>query len=424
MTTTKNFNKLMSENQELRQQLAEAQETLRAIQHGEVDALVITTPEGLKTYTLSSAEKPYRLLIEEMKEGAVMLSDDNAILYCNKGFAEIVQAELDKLIGSNVENTIAPTYLGEFKKLLSAGRSGKGPVAREITLKSSGEKIVPTFVSINSLKTENITTTFLVITDLTKHMEDDLKKYTSDLETTVRERTNQLKSKERLAAIGQTAGMVGHDIRNPLQSIVSELYLLKQEMETLPENDTTTSMKESVTSIEEQAFYINKIIADLQDYTKPLTPRLENVNIADCIEDSLTSVVIPSNIQIEMHLAEDLKITSDSFFIKRILVNLISNALQAMHNGGRLTIKTAFESDKINISVGDTGPGIPDDVKPHIFEPLFTTKAKGQGLGLAVVKRLAEALNGTVTFNSQFGNGTTFKVTLPANLLKSTSKKF
>ena len=103
----------------------------------------------------------------------------------------------------------------------------------------------------------------------------------------------------------------------------------------------------------------------------------------------------------------------DCTLLKRILGNLVSNAVQAMPNGGELTMRAQQEADDMVITVQDTGVGIPDKVKPKLFTPLFTTKSKGQGLGLAVVKRMTEALNGTVTFESIEGNGTTFIVRFP-----------
>jgi signal transduction histidine kinase len=98
------------------------------------------------------------------------------------------------------------------------------------------------------------------------------------------------------------------------------------------------------------------------------------------------------------------------------MTNLITNAVQAMPNEGKLTIKANKKKDKILISVQDTGVGIPEEVKTKMFTPLFTTKSKGQGLGLAVVKRLVEALNGQITFESQPNKGTKFVVELPQKL--------
>ena len=97
----------------------------------------------------------------------------------------------------------------------------------------------------------------------------------------------------------------------------------------------------------------------------------------------------------------------------RILGNLITNAVQAMPNGGKLTINAIAKSNSTVITVRDTGVGIPEEAKPKLFQPLFTTKSKGQGFGLSVVKRMTEALNGTVTLESQQGKGTTFTITLP-----------
>jgi signal transduction histidine kinase len=101
--------------------------------------------------------------------------------------------------------------------------------------------------------------------------------------------------------------------------------------------------------------------------------------------------------------------------VKRIVGNLISNAVQAMPNGGKLTINATNQAGNAVITVADTGVGIPEDVKPKLFTPLFTTKSKGQGFGLAVVKRMTEALGGNVTFTSEQGRGTTFTITLPQN---------
>ena len=296
---------LTAENQALHEQLAEAHETLRAIHHGEVDALVVTTPQGPQIYTLSGAETPYRILIEEMREGAVMLSDNNTILYCNRGFSQMVQVPLDKLVGSSIENVVAGEHVENLRNILVACRSGKVTVSKAITFQASQNKIVPTVVSANSVTTNNTTTTFIVVTDLSQHMEEDLKKYTEDLESTVRERTNQLKDKERLAAIGQTASMVGHDIRNPLQSIVSELYLARQEIEDIPSDNTKNALKESMQLIEEQTFYINKIVADLQDYTKPLTPKPQLTKLDAIVKESLSSIMIPDNISVSLNLQEN-----------------------------------------------------------------------------------------------------------------------
>ena len=123
---------------------------------------------------------------------------------------------------------------------------------------------------------------------------------------------------------------------------------------------------------------------------------------------------IPKNIQTTYTIDADAKIiNSDYVLLKRILTNLIINAIQAMPEGGKLSINARKELQNILIFVQDTGVGISEDAKPNIFKPMFTTKSKGQGFGLVVVKRLTETLGGNVSFESDFGKGTKFIISLP-----------
>ncbi len=247
-----------------------------------------------------------------------------------------------------------------------------------------------------------------------KQTEQKLEQYAKNLEQLVEERTKQLKDAERFAAIGQTAGMIGHDIRNPLQAIAGELFLMKQDVDSSPDSQCKGEVQESLVSIQEQVDYINKIISDLQDFAKPLKPELAEVELCSAIPQLVATVNVPANIEAMTNCNSDLpKIKLDLTFLKRILVNLATNAIQAMPNGGKLTIKAAQEANSVSITVSDTGVGIPDEVKPKIFQPLMTTKAKGQGFGLAVVKRLVEAQGGLITFESKVGEGTEFKMTFP-----------
>jgi len=551
----------IAEIQDLQLRLKEAQDTLEAIVREEVDALVVSTAQGPQIYTLRGAEKPYRILIEEMKEGAVMLSDDNCILYSNDGFAKMVKYPLEKINGMKIENMISPIFKEAFKSLLAQGRGGlkNGVATKDITFLASNNSLVPTQMSVNSLKMDKTTTTFIVVTDLTEHMEEELKRYTTglekagialfeseqrwsttlasigdaviatdlegkitfmnavsealtgwslseasmkpvgevfniicedtrlkvedpvakvmkkgriiglanhtvltrrdgteipiddsgapiknkegkttgvvlifrdiierknaerelveyrkNLEKLVEERTKQLKDAERLAAIGQTAGMVGHDIRNPLQSIESDVYLIKSDLSIVPEGEEKESMKESLLGIEKNVDYINKIVQDLQDFVKPLKPTVQETDFESLFQEVLFENGIPDSVQASYRIEDkSRKIMADPALLKRILSNLVTNAVQAMPKGGNLTLDGHKEANDLIITVKDTGVGIPDKIKDKLFTPLFTTKAKGQGFGLAVVKRMTEALGGTVTFESQEGKGTTFTVRLP-----------
>ena len=208
--------------------------------------------------------------------------------------------------------------------------------------------------------------------------------------------------------------MVGHDIRNPLQAIISATYLVKEDLTCLQQNEIKQSLIESMKEIEEQTSYINKIVSDLQDYSKRLSPLIEEIDLKQLLENLLISTETDENVTMTSEIKDDVKkVKVDPDYLKRILTNLITNAEQAMPNGGKITITATKEKDTCIITVEDSGEGIPEDIKSKIFTPLFTTKSKGQGFGLAVSKRLANAMGGDINFESEKGNGSKFKVILP-----------
>ena len=140
---------------------------------------------------------------------------------------------------------------------------------------------------------------------------------------------------------------------------------------------------------------------------------IEDVDLTIIIKKIIEALNTPNNIEINSSLQPDIKLRTDSSYLKRIMTNLGTNAIQAMPKGGTLAIVTECTDNRVRISVSDTGEGISDEAKGKIFTPLFTTKAKGQGFGLAVVKKLVEELHGSITFESQQGKGTKFIINLP-----------
>ncbi len=252
--------------------------------------------------------------------------------------------------------------------------------------------------------------------DITKRTElqNALELHTKHLEDLVAERTEKLKSAEHLAVIGATAGMVGHDIRNPLTAITGAVYLAKKDLNYFPDSDAKDSLKKNLDLIGNQTVYVNKIVEDLQDYTRPLNPDLKKIDVEQTIQAALSALGTSDNITIAILIDENFpKLKTDPLYLQRILANLLNNAVQAMPNGGKLTIKATCKNDTAIISLEDTGEGIPEEVRDKLYTPLITTKSKGQGFGLAVVKRLTDALGGTVTFESKVGQGTKFVIELP-----------
>lgn len=252
--------------------------------------------------------------------------------------------------------------------------------------------------------------------DITERMqiERQLAQYSKNLEKLVEERTCQLQEKERLAAIGETAAMVGHDIRNPLQTIINELFLDRQMFSGSDVLDKTDLLG-SLNLIQEQVDYISKIVSDLQDYARPLKPEYTETSLADLIVSTFDAIQVPKDIDLAVEADDRLVFRTDRVFLKRALTNLVNNAIQAMPQGGQLKLGAYRKDNFVVIAVSDTGPGIPEEVKARLFRPLVTTKSKGQGFGLAVVKRLVEALGGRISFESEIGKGTKFVIELPTD---------
>ena len=243
----------------------------------------------------------------------------------------------------------------------------------------------------------------------------EVEAYANQMEELAEERARQLKDAERLATIGATAGMVGHDIRNPLQSILSEFYLAKEGLPAITIENVKANLDESLTNIETDVGYINKIVQDLQDFAKPIKPVMKTIDLQKLCKELLVKAGVPKNVELSCHIDQNVNLSSDPDILKRVMINLVTNAVQAMPKGGKLGIRAIQETDGVILSVEDTGVGIPKEAAPKLFTPLFTTKAKGQGFGLAVVKRMTEALGGKVTFESETGKGTKFMVHLPSD---------
>jgi signal transduction histidine kinase len=165
--------------------------------------------------------------------------------------------------------------------------------------------------------------------------------------------------------------------------------------------------------VEKETLAASSIINDLLDFAarRPLQKKKQNIN--SLIDDSLKRIHIPENINIQWKYAKKATVAVDEKQLERVFVNLTKNAVQAMPNGGTLTIATNETKDHIEIAFTDTGTGIPEENMNKLFSPLFTTKAKGIGMGLAICKKIVEQHDGTIEAQSKAGQGTTFTIKLP-----------
>jgi PAS domain S-box-containing protein len=370
---------------------------------------------------LFQSERKYRSLYETSIDGIVSVDMEGRITECNDAYAHMLGYTKDELKTTTFQHLTPEKWHQQDEEITREQVMKRGHselFEKEYTRKDGS--VFPISIRVWLIRDEKWQPAGMwgIVRDITrsKLLESELKRYSEHLERLVEERTKKLKDAERLAAIGETAAMVGHDIRNPLQTVEGAVYIAREEIKSLPSRTQEIgNIEEMLNTIKEETTYVNKIVSDLQDYARPLKPQLEETDTKQLINGTLTTMQISSTIEVSVTVEQDCcTMKVDPTMMKRILANLITNALQAMSSGGKLTITAFRKQDEVGISVQDTGQGIPEENKAKVFQPLFSTKAKGQGFGLAVVKRLVEAHSGTITFGSEIGKGTTFTLTIPS----------
>lgn len=252
------------------------------------------------------------------------------------------------------------------------------------------------------------------------HAKQELEKFTKFLEKRVEARTRELKAaqdelikKERLAAIGQMASVVGHEIRNPLAVINNSIYFIKTKL--AAQLDQDPKIAKHIKIIESEIQQANGIINEILTYSRTRELKPERVVLNQFIEELLSVYPFPAHIQLDKQLgASGVQVEIDTVEMQQALRNLIGNAIEVMPQSGTMRVRTALADDgSAMIEVADTGPGIPPDVLDKIFAPFFTTKARGTGLGLAVVRKVVDRHRGRVDVESIVGRGTAFRLYLP-----------
>jgi signal transduction histidine kinase len=227
----------------------------------------------------------------------------------------------------------------------------------------------------------------------------------------IRDKTLQLRKAEHLAATGQVAAMVGHDLRNPLTGISGATYYLKTKLEAR----MSPRDKEMVDTIESAVAHSDKIISDLLKYAEEMKLDLSETQPKYILNEALAHIKIPENVRVLDKTQEMLRIKCDREKMKTVFAKLLENALDAMPKGGTVAVESIEVKEGVAISISDTGCGIPDEVMRKLWSPLFTTKAEGMGLGLPICKRIIEAHGGTISAESSEGKGSKFTITIPNN---------
>jgi len=349
-----------------------------------------------RTAKLAEAQNQLQVITDSLPAVISYVDSEQRYRFSNKTYEEWFGQARTAIIGRHVREVLGEQAYKRIQARVEAALSGV-PQTFEYELPIR-------------LGTRNISANY--IPDFGEHSEVK-GLFVLGIDITERKKMQErLLNAEHLAAIGETAAMVGHDLRNPLQGIMSATYILRKSMGPAADNNA----REAIDLIEKDVDQSKRIITDLLDYAREIKLESSETTPSSLIKNALDQVgrEVSSNIKL-LHLAKDEPVMiADCAKMQRVIVNLVNNALDAMPQGGTLSLSSSTEDGKVEISVADTGTGITEEVMQKIWTPLFTTKQKGMGLGLPICKRIVEAHGGSISIESTLGKGSTFTIRLPA----------
>ncbi|NPV41411.1 MAG: PAS domain S-box protein [Anaerolineae bacterium] len=380
-----------------------------------IGAFLIAQQQRLNTEAnLVKSEKRYRDLVNTLNEGVWEADANKITTFVNPKMAEILGYQPREMIGKSIYDFIAKEDYPAMDRHHQSRRMGVAE-QYEFRLKRKDGSLVPVQLGVRPLQDEKgqFLGSLAGVQDISlqKKAQAELAEQSRHLEELVEERTRDLKEAqaqlikaEKMAALGEVAGSVGHELRNPLAVISNSVYLLKT---ALTKSDAT--VREYLQMIETETHNASQIINDLLDYSRIQPTVKELVDLSDLISNLLAKYPVPGSVKVENAISGDLPaVKANPQQVEQIFRNLISNAVEAMPDGGKLGLKSVIRKNQLSIAVSDTGVGIPQKNIRKIFEPLFTTKARGIGLGLAITRKLADLNNIGIRVKSKVGQGTTF----------------
>ena len=390
---------------ELHNRLQEAEDTVRAIRAGEIDALVVTGPLGEKVFILRGADHPYQVIVEEMNEGAATVSPEGTILYCNRRFADLLDTPLEQVIGSSIQDCFVQD--AAFMSLVQG--NVRGTAEGQLTRNDSGR--VPVFISFNPVVIDETLCVCIIVADLT-----ELKQQAALLEEERLRSEEKMSESRRLAVMGATAAVLAHEIANPLNGISTTVQVMQRHLsiqrEVSAEDDFLIM---NLADLKTEIDRLGALLNDFRSLARAPQLHIFPLDLRTLVAESMKMFSSEAE-QLRILMTQDLPtelplINADAERLKQIFINLFKNAIEAMPTGGKLSVSAFPQAQNLVINVSDTGSGIPEGV--DIFQPFTTTKPHGSGLGLSVVRELLSAHCGTISYTSKKGEGTTFQIVLP-----------
>jgi signal transduction histidine kinase/ActR/RegA family two-component response regulator len=420
-------NDLLDELKSLRLRLEEAEETLRAISAGEVDALVVDGVDGEQIFTLEGADHPYRVMVESMGEGALTVNSEGTIVYCNESFANMVSTPVERVLGSTVVEYLAPADRKGYTAFLNSGKTHKDKL--EVRLASAGETLTPVLISRSLPQMTGMVC--LVVTDLSEHKHNLELLASQKADKTLNEQRESLLIREQALRLEaeranrskeEFLATVSHELRTPLNAVLGWATMLRR-----GKLDPDTFQR-GIESIERNARSQAQLIEDLLDISRITTGKLRLdvkpirlISVITGAIDSIQPAADAKGVQLEIVLDPSVdQIDGDASRLQQIVWNCLSNSVKFTPAGGKVRVQLERKDSVARITIADTGAGIDREFLPHVFgrfqqaDGAMTRAHSGLGLGLAIARHLVEIHGGTIEANSDgLGHGATFTISLP-----------
>jgi PAS domain S-box-containing protein len=362
------------------------------------------SPEAMRELILQSH-------LELSNSGITVIDKNESIIFWNNRFLELWGLSKEDFEGhhrSNSVNKVIEKIVDPeaFQAILAQAYSDQDYQGVDIIELKDGTHI--------ERKTKSLTDSdrsyygrVWYFTDITKQKkrEQQYQNYTSELQRMVSSRTQELIEAERMAASGTLASEIAHDLRSPLQSIRNAAFMIKRDSE---------KVEVGLEIIEKSVLRSLEMLEAMRSSTRKSEPTLERSNLNQIIKDAVAELPKPENVMVQLELDNVEEAWIDASHIRRVLDNVLLNAVESMPEGGAISVTKHFVEGKFIIQIADTGVGIPEEVLPNLFERKFyTTKPHGLGLGLSYCKRTVESHGGNIMVDSVLGKGTIFTIEIP-----------
>ena len=392
----------------LKQKLKDAEDALSAIRTGAVDALVVSGPEGEQVFTLKDADRPYRAVLENMRDGALTVRMDGLILFANRQFAAIVGLPLETVLGHDLYAFVGPRSRPDLERLFDRART-EGAFA-EIEFTGEVARAVIINLSLAPVTVEGLQVLAGVAADITAE----------------RQARQKIRQMERTEALGRLAGGVAHDLNNILQPIIVNAELLIDEI------GQAGSKRDLLNNIIEAANRQRDLVKKILSFTRPTQQDLRPLALTPLVVEAINLLKPSLPKGVDFRLIDEARadvVKGDPTELHELVTNLCTNAADAMEKTGG-TIEVALRNVALtreNVAYGlkpgrylkldvkDTGCGIAPEHLDKVFDPFFTTKetGRGTGIGLSVVHGIVKSHGGSIFVQSQIGKGTDVVVFLP-----------